>query len=133
MGSPWWTPRLLRHRLQSLENRYRTQGCFGLLLHHGYVLYGWLWNKLQLLRHDCQQHMHISSLVPPGGKSSDPYVMLCVVDCKQDSEVVEMIKELLETRIRPAVQEDGGDIDFHNFDEWVPVPSITTNMKSQRI
>ena len=29
-----------------------------------------------------------------------------------DSEVVAMIKELLETRIRPAVQEDGGDIVF---------------------
>jgi hypothetical protein len=27
-----------------------------------------------------------------------------------DSEVVAMIKELLETRVRPAVQEDGGDI-----------------------
>ncbi len=29
-----------------------------------------------------------------------------------DSEAVAMIKELLETRIRPAVQEDGGDIFF---------------------
>ena len=29
-----------------------------------------------------------------------------------DSELVAMIKELLETRIRPAVQEDGGDIHF---------------------
>ncbi len=27
-----------------------------------------------------------------------------------DDEVVAMIKELLETRIRPSVQEDGGDI-----------------------
>jgi Fe-S cluster biogenesis protein NfuA len=27
-----------------------------------------------------------------------------------------MIKELLETRIRPAVQEDGGDIVFRAFD-----------------
>ena len=27
-----------------------------------------------------------------------------------------MIKELLETRIRPAVQEDGGDIKFKSFD-----------------
>ena len=27
-----------------------------------------------------------------------------------------MIKELLETRIRPAVQEDGGDIVFRTFD-----------------
>ena len=29
-----------------------------------------------------------------------------------DSEVVAMIKELLETRIRPSVQEDGGDIQY---------------------
>ena len=28
----------------------------------------------------------------------------------EDDEVVSMIKELIETRIRPAVQEDGGDI-----------------------
>ncbi|KAI9843995.1 MAG: hypothetical protein M1838_002375 [Thelocarpon superellum] len=33
-----------------------------------------------------------------------------------DSEVVGMIKELLETRIRPAIQEDGGDIEFRGFD-----------------
>jgi len=34
-----------------------------------------------------------------------------------DSEVIAMIKELLEARIRPAVQEDGGDIFFVSFDE----------------
>ena len=28
-----------------------------------------------------------------------------------------MIKELLDTRIRPAVQDDGGDIEFVSFDE----------------
>lgn len=33
-----------------------------------------------------------------------------------DSETVAMIKELLDTRIRPAVQEDGGDIHFERFD-----------------
>lgn len=33
-----------------------------------------------------------------------------------DDEVVAMIKELLETRIRPAVAEDGGDIAFKKFD-----------------
>jgi len=27
-----------------------------------------------------------------------------------------MIKELLETRIRPAIQEDGGDIEFRGFE-----------------
>lgn len=35
---------------------------------------------------------------------------------ENDSEVVGMIKELLETRIRPAIQEDGGDIEFRGFD-----------------
>lgn len=34
-----------------------------------------------------------------------------------DSEVVAMIKELLETRIKPAVQEDGGDVLFVSFEE----------------
>ncbi|KAG1370070.1 nifU-like protein 4, mitochondrial [Cocos nucifera] len=35
---------------------------------------------------------------------------------EDDSEIVAMIKELLETRIRPAVQDDGGDIEFRGFD-----------------
>ncbi|KAF2470547.1 HIRA-interacting protein 5 [Lindgomyces ingoldianus] len=36
---------------------------------------------------------------------------------ENDSEVVGMIKELLDTRIRPAIQEDGGDIEFRGFHE----------------
>ncbi|KAK7343260.1 hypothetical protein VNO77_11873 [Canavalia gladiata] len=36
---------------------------------------------------------------------------------QDDSETVAMIKELLETRIRPAVQDDGGDIEYRGFDE----------------
>lgn len=34
-----------------------------------------------------------------------------------DDEVVAMIKELIEQRIRPAVQEDGGDIRYVDFEE----------------
>ncbi|ODV79636.1 nitrogen fixing protein [Suhomyces tanzawaensis NRRL Y-17324] len=34
-----------------------------------------------------------------------------------DSEIVSMIKELIETRIRPAIQDDGGDIEYKGFDE----------------
>lgn len=34
-----------------------------------------------------------------------------------DSEIVAMIKELIDTRIRPAIQDDGGDIEYKNFDE----------------
>jgi hypothetical protein len=52
-----------------------------------------------------------------------------------DSEVVAMIKELLEEKIRPSVQDDGGDILFEGFDEntgivekhfrlWCAVPYV---------
>jgi len=33
-----------------------------------------------------------------------------------DDEVVAMIKELMETKVRPSVQEDGGDIFYAGFD-----------------
>lgn len=36
---------------------------------------------------------------------------------EDDSEIVAMIKELLETRIRPAVQDDGGDIEYRGYAE----------------
>lgn len=36
-----------------------------------------------------------------------------------DSEIVDQIKELLDTRVRPAVAQDGGDITFHGFERGV--------------
>lgn len=36
-----------------------------------------------------------------------------------DGEVVAQIKELLDTRVRPAVAQDGGDIVFHGFKDGV--------------
>lgn len=36
-----------------------------------------------------------------------------------DAEIVGQIKELLDTRVRPAVAQDGGDITFHGFDSGV--------------
>merc|ERR1719442_338061 len=36
-----------------------------------------------------------------------------------DDDTVAMIKELLDTRIRPTVQEDGGDIIYQGFDDGV--------------
>lgn len=38
---------------------------------------------------------------------------------EDEEEVVSMIKELLETRIRPAIQEDGGDIEFRGFENGI--------------
>jgi len=36
-----------------------------------------------------------------------------------DSEIVATIKELLDTRVRPAVAQDGGDIIFHGYEDGV--------------
>jgi Fe-S cluster biogenesis protein NfuA len=36
-----------------------------------------------------------------------------------DDEIVKQIKELLETRVRPAVAQDGGDITYHGFEDGV--------------
>ena len=38
---------------------------------------------------------------------------------EEDSEVVAQIKELLDTRVRPAVAQDGGDIVFQGFEDGV--------------
>ncbi|MEQ9040935.1 MAG: NifU family protein [Silicimonas sp.] len=37
----------------------------------------------------------------------------------EDSDIVNQIKELLDTRVRPAVAQDGGDIVFHGFERGV--------------
>lgn len=39
------------------------------------------------------------------------------VDDPADAEIVEQIKELIETRVRPAVANDGGDIIYRGFDK----------------
>ncbi|MEM9576485.1 MAG: NifU family protein [Pseudomonadota bacterium] len=38
---------------------------------------------------------------------------------EEDGPVVNQIKELLDSRVRPAVAQDGGDITFHGFDRGV--------------
>ncbi len=37
----------------------------------------------------------------------------------EDGEIVDQIKELLDSRVRPAVAQDGGDITFHGFERGV--------------
>ena len=36
-----------------------------------------------------------------------------------DSDIVKQIKELLDTRVRPAVAMDGGDIVYQNFEDGI--------------
>lgn len=67
---------------------------------------------------------HFSSGQPlfRDGESQDGAEDTRILDT--DSEVVGMIKELLETRVRPAIQEDGGDIEYKGFNEETGVVSL---------
>jgi Fe-S cluster biogenesis protein NfuA len=58
----------------------------------------------------------------------------------EDAEIIDQIKEILDTRVRPAVAQDGGDIVFHGFAKGVVYlnlrgscagcPSSTMTLKS---
>jgi Fe-S cluster biogenesis protein NfuA len=67
---------------------------------------------------------HFSSGAPlfKEGQESDGAEDTRILD--SDSEIVGMIKELLETRVRPAIQEDGGDIEYKGFEEGTGVVSL---------
>ena len=54
-----------------------------------------------------------------GSKDEHAHTRDSLVADEQDSEVVGLIKELLETRIRPAIQDDGGDIEYRGFDTGI--------------
>ena len=42
-----------------------------------------------------------------------------VADDGADSEIIAQIKELLDTRVRPAVAQDGGDITYQGFNNGI--------------
>jgi NFU1 iron-sulfur cluster scaffold homolog, mitochondrial len=45
----------------------------------------------------------------------------------EDSEVTKMIQEILDTRIRPTIQDDGGDVEFRGFNTetgWVKLKLV---------
>ena len=62
---------------------------------------------------------HYMSGVPiiEGGEGSMPTSEEDFDDA--DQEIVDTIKELLDTRVRPAVAQDGGDITFHGYRDGI--------------
>jgi hypothetical protein len=49
--------------------------------------------------------------------SYNQFIFSAILDT--DSDTVAMIKELLESRIKPMVQEDGGDVLYRGFEDGV--------------
>lgn len=58
-------------------------------------------------------------LLDADGRTMHPRAQSDTAVRPEDSETVALIKELLETRVRPAIQEDGGDIEYRGFDNGV--------------
>ncbi len=65
---------------------------------------------------------HYSSGLPAINETEDKNSEL---DNIEDSETIKQIKDLLETRVRPAVAMDGGDITFCSFEKGI----VTLQMK----
>ena len=55
---------------------------------------------------------------------SDEPIITDTTILDDDTEVVAMIKEIIEQRIRPAVQEDGGDIRYVGFEEETGIATV---------
>lgn len=54
-----------------------------------------------------------------GGIAVPPEDVMAVEERTEDSEIIAAINELLETRVRPAVAGDGGDIAYRGFRDGV--------------
>ncbi len=65
---------------------------------------------------------HYSTGLPPINETEDRNTE---TNNTEDSETIKQIKDLLETRVRPAVAMDGGDITFCSFESGV----VTLQMK----
>lgn len=63
------------------------------------------------------EHYMSGAPIVDGGASDDD--VTAEDFAPEDAETVATIKELLETRVRPAVANDGGDIVFHGFREGI--------------
>ena len=65
---------------------------------------------------------HYSTGLPAINETHDK---IAEINNTEDSETIKQIKDLLETRVRPAVAMDGGDITFCSFESGV----VTLQMK----
>ena len=77
----------------------------------------WSTLKAPILTAIMDHYVSGAPLVQGGAAASDGHA-------DSDSEVVAEIKQLLDSRIRPAVAQDGGDILFDAFDEATGVLSL---------
>ena len=107
---------------------FQTDGVNGVFLASDFITVSkkedadWLTLKPQLFASIMDFYASDEAVMSEGEAGSEEEDSLAIND--DDSEVVMMIKELLDMRIRPSVQEDGGDIKYHGFDEESGIVSL---------
>ena len=107
---------------------FKTEGVAGVFLASDFVTVSkaanveWLTLKPQIFASMMDFYASGEAVLAETGETADEEDSLIIKD--DDSEVVQMIKELLELRIRPSVQEDGGDIQYCGFDEETGVVEL---------
>ena len=107
------------HASPLAEELFRIQGVAGVFLGSDFITvtkddrFDWPVLKPMILaaimdHFTAGRPMVLTAEVEPSAASGEP-----------DNEVVIQIKELIETRVRPAVAQDGGDIVFKGFEDGV--------------
>ena len=77
--------------------------------------YDWPALKTQILA-SIMDHFTMGGVLFHPGKAPDPEDK---PSKNLDDEISNQIVELLETRVRPAVAQDGGDIEFYDYDDGI--------------
>ena len=85
----------------------------------------WQHLKPAILGAIMEHYMSGAPLMADGSAASDVDESADEFFDEQDAETVEAIKDLIETRVRPAVANDGGDITFRGFKDGI----VYLNMK----
>ena len=85
----------------------------------------WQHLKPAILGAIMEHYMSGAPLMADGSVASDDTDSEDEFFDEQDAETVEAIKDLIETRVRPAVANDGGDITFRGFKDGI----VYLNMK----
>jgi Fe-S cluster biogenesis protein NfuA len=85
----------------------------------------WQHLKPAILGAIMEHYMSGAPLLAGGSTASDDLSDEDEFYNEDDAETVDMIKDLIETRVRPAVANDGGDITFRGFKDGI----VYLNMK----
>jgi Fe-S cluster biogenesis protein NfuA len=129
-GTMEFTSREAASRSPLAEKLFDVPGVTGVFYGNDFVTVtkdgsDWQHLKPAILRANIEHYMSGAPLMADGSETSDVYETADEFFDEQDAETVEAIKDLIETRVRPAVANDGGDITFRGFKDGV----VYLNMK----